>query len=158
VCVYSGWSWVASVGLQQDEKDSVLILPRGEERGEEREREKERKGETEKMYTEKRGKETAGGLRYVRGEEVKRHTRRREGRRKRRGERKGIKERRKVERKGKMDMDKDMRKLDWKACQRNNVHTPARISGWTPCHPDPLNRTAKFHGERLQDRQKKSMK
>lgn len=26
--VYSCWTWVASVGLQQDEKDSVLILPR----------------------------------------------------------------------------------------------------------------------------------
>lgn len=34
VYVYSCWSWVASVGLQQDEKDSVLILPGEESRRE----------------------------------------------------------------------------------------------------------------------------
>lgn len=31
--VYSCWTWVASVGLQQDEKDSVLILPREGKKG-----------------------------------------------------------------------------------------------------------------------------
>lgn len=46
VCVYPSWSWDASVGLQQDEKDSVLILPREERKQDERnEGEKRRRGE-----------------------------------------------------------------------------------------------------------------
>ncbi len=83
VCVYV-LVRVASVGLQQDEKDSVLILPREERRGnkerreitkntyKERRRNKERRGDERRGDKERRGEETRRGNKERKGNEERR--------------------------------------------------------------------------------------
>lgn len=63
VCVYV-LVRVASVGLQQDEKDSVLILPREERRGN-----KERREITKNTYKERRRNKERRGKKRKQGEE-----------------------------------------------------------------------------------------
>lgn len=88
VYVYSCWSWVASVGLQQDEKDSVLILP-----GEESRRENQGRGDKER-----KDKETNSGCKDRRVEKKKK---RRKEDPMREGESRRNKTRRMTEKKGK---------------------------------------------------------